>query len=137
MSKTALVWFGCIAVLTVVFFAVGPAERTAPPAGTHSSSQEDAPTVTGEALMTPALRRQFSAPAPTPRPKPTPRPELVLKPDWEIVVEEFAVKIRGRVVNRTGQNLRYAEIRFHVYDKSGALLKTAMTNVTDLEAGSV
>jgi hypothetical protein len=74
----------------------------------------------------------------TPAPTPTAPPEgqLVLK-KWGWGTSEYGTgRIQGRVVNKTGHDLSYAEIDFNLYDKSGAQVDTAMTNTTNLEAGA-
>ena len=42
--------------------------------------------------------------------------------------------IRGVVVNN-GDDCRYAEINFHVFDDTGARVGTALANITDFRAG--
>lgn len=44
-------------------------------------------------------------------------------------------QITGTVVNRRGKELRYAQITFKLYDKSGAQVGTALANISGLEAG--
>lgn len=67
----------------------------------------------------------------------TDEPQLILKPDWKFENAGYgSVYITGRVVNKSGRNLRYSEIRFALTDKAGAQIGTAWTNITDLRAGA-
>src|SRR5262245_14194962 len=47
--------------------------------------------------------------------------------------EHGGLAIKGTVVNDSFKSYRYVQISFNVYDKSGAQVDNAMTNVTDLE----
>src|SRR5262245_15514612 len=49
--------------------------------------------------------------------------------------DRFSVTITGTVVNRRERTLKYAQIKFNVYDESGARVGTALANITGLEAG--
>ncbi|MDA1052327.1 MAG: FxLYD domain-containing protein, partial [Planctomycetota bacterium] len=48
---------------------------------------------------------------------------------------EFFGEITGEVVNRGNRNVSYAEVRFLLYDKSGAQVGNALANIEDLQAG--
>jgi len=45
---------------------------------------------------------------------------------------QFGGEITGTIVNRTGKKLTYAEIRFDLYDASGARVGTAIANINGL-----
>lgn len=50
-------------------------------------------------------------------------------------IDSFSMKITGTVVNRRPVAVRFAEIRFRVYDSTGAQVGTAFAVINDLEAG--
>lgn len=45
-------------------------------------------------------------------------------------------KITGSIVNRSGKDLRYASVKYNLYDESGALVGNAIDTVTGLEDGA-
>jgi hypothetical protein len=101
------------------------------PEKTHAESRKSK-----SAAKRPANNHQDHEWTPPPAPRPEPRRELVLKPNWTVTGEEGGyVKVKGRVVNKMGRDLRYVQIQFNCYDKSGAQVDTVWTNTTNLEAG--
>ena len=52
-------------------------------------------------------------------------------------VQGTSDQITGQVENRKGRTLRYVEIKYNLYDTSGAHVGTAFTNTTGLENGRV
>jgi hypothetical protein len=61
---------------------------------------------------------------------------VLLRKTVEGKTNEFGGEITGTVVNRRGRKLRYAQIKFILYDSSGAQVGTALANINDLEAGA-
>lgn len=49
---------------------------------------------------------------------------------------EFGGEITGTVVNRRSKKLGYVQIKFILYDASGAQVGTALANINDLEPGA-
>jgi len=49
--------------------------------------------------------------------------------------DNFGGKITGTVVNKSGKQLRYAQITFKLYDASGAQVGSALANINGLEPG--
>lgn len=64
------------------------------------------------------------------------------KPDLEhlsnaVTSDDYCSYITGQVKNNSAKEYTYVEIRFTLYDKSGAEIGTAVDDISNLEAGGI
>lgn len=57
--------------------------------------------------------------------------------DLNMTTNDFSTTITGKVTNNTDKTYSYVQVTFSLYDSEGALLGTALANVTNLEGGGV
>lgn len=57
--------------------------------------------------------------------------------DLEMTTDSISTKITGKLTNNTDKTYSYVQVTFSLYDSEGALLGTALANVTNLEGGGV
>ena len=68
--------------------------------------------------------------------KPTEKEDLEVT-DLNMTTDQFSTKITGKVINNTDKTYSYVHVTFSLYDSEGALIGTALANVTNLEGGGV
>jgi hypothetical protein len=51
--------------------------------------------------------------------------------------DENSIKITGSLKNNCGRNFRYIQIRYKLFDRSGAVVGTAFTNLASLANGEI
>jgi hypothetical protein len=61
---------------------------------------------------------------------------VLLRKSLGATTDGFGGNVTGTVINRRSNTLRYAEIRFNLYDESGAQIGSALANINDLEPGA-
>lgn len=88
-------------------------------------------------LIGAAMNRGGSEPSTTSEISADPKPAgLQLLDGWKVNRGEYgAPEIVGTVRNNSGREYGYVQISFNLYDKDGAVIGTAWTNVTNLDAG--
>jgi len=115
--------------------------RAAVVAGTWSATDADA-RFDDFAIWVPADATPVPSPTATPTPRPTSPPVygrsadgLLELREWDYAWRKYGgVSIAGTVVSRSYQSYSYVEIWFNLYDKNGAQVGNAWTNVTNLDA---
>jgi hypothetical protein len=117
----------CVLAAGVLFLLLPQPTAIAPATETRPSGQTETPT---------EHRTTHYTPPDYARPQPKAAGELkVLKESLRARDTRLGGEITGTVVNGTDRRLRYVEIRFALFDKSGAQVGTTFTNTTDLDAG--
>ncbi|MCL6590705.1 MAG: FxLYD domain-containing protein [Firmicutes bacterium] len=110
-KNSFIVWGTLIAIILVVIIAV---------IDTGSKNHGANPT-------------NYSKVIATPMPK---KPDLELLSD-EVTSDDYCSYITGQVKNNSAKEYTYAEIRFTLYDESGAEIGTAMDDISNFEAGGI